>query len=137
MDCEKFFASVTSRLDHLSDQSHTSSAHQCAVDFFHPRTAETLGDSSLVSAFYRSGIVWFGPDRTIKVELRIPEAYDDRVMETLDALDEYRVSRTAHRPAAMSSGEYLSLVHYGITCTEATDEDLNAILDAVGDVLSV
>lgn len=80
---------------------------------------------------------FFAPTRTLKVELRIPEAFDDRVMEVLSSLERYQVTRTAHRPAATSSGEFLSLVHYGVKCDDATDADVEAILDAVNAVLAV
>lgn len=137
MDCEQFFEMVEVRLDGLSDPSRTSTSRQCVIDFFHPRTAASLADSVPVSAFYRSGIVWFVPTRSLKVELRVPETYDDRVLDELSALDRYQVSRTAHRPAAMSSGEYLRLVHYGVTCDDASEADVKTILDAVSAVLSV
>lgn len=137
MECEEFFALVESRLDGLSDPSRTSTSRQCVLDFFHPRTADRLADSGPVSAFYRSGIVWFEPAHAIKVELRIPETVDDAVMAELSSLEGYQVSRTAHRPAAMSGGEYLRLVHYGVKCDDATETDVNTILDAVAAVLAV
>lgn len=137
MDCEGFFATVTSRLDGLSDPSYTTSGRQCALDFFHPRTAARLSDSSPVSAFYRSGVVWFEPTRTLKVEFRIPEQFDDPAMEALSSLERYRVTRRAHRPAARSSGEFLSLVHYGVKCDDATEADVDRILDAVDEVLRI
>lgn len=137
MDCEAFFETVTARLDGMSDPSRTVSGRQCALDFFHPRTAARLSDSGAVAAFYRSGVVWFEPTRTLKVELRIPEAFDEGVTDALASLDGYEVARTAHRPAATASGEFLSLVHYGVKCDDATDADVAAILEAVNAVLAV
>lgn len=57
MDCEAFFETVTARLDGMSDPSRTVSGRQCALDFFHPRTAARLSDSGPIAAFYRSGVV--------------------------------------------------------------------------------
>lgn len=137
MDCEAFFQTVTARLDGLSDPSRTVSGRQCALDFFHPRTAARLSDSGPIAAFYRSGVVWFAPTRTLKVELRVPEAFDEGVMDVLASLDGYEVTRTAHRPAATAGGEFLSLAHYGVKCDDATDADVATILDAVNAVLAV
>lgn len=104
---------------------YTISGQQCALKFFHPRTAARLSDSKPLSTFYWSGVVWFEPTRSLEVELRIPEEFDDRVMEVF------------LRPAALSSGEFLSLVHYGMKCDGATDVDFDTIINAVKEVLQV
>jgi hypothetical protein len=137
MECEPTFDAVEGHLDGLWVRPTTTTAHgQCVVDFFHPRTVERLGADGLVTAFNRSGVVWAPSGRLLRVQLRVPEAFDEAVLAALAAAP-FPADRTDHRGAAAPDGEMVSLLHYTVRGTAVTDGAFDATLAAVADALRV
>jgi hypothetical protein len=137
MDCTPFFELVDELVDDsLVRPRRTRTGGQCVVDFFHPSTAARLGDDSLVTAFNRSGIVWAPPARRVGVQLRVPEADEERVRAALER-GPFPVDRTDHRGASAPDGEMVMLVHYAVRETDVDDDDLRATLAAVAAALDL
>ncbi|MDY6764700.1 MAG: hypothetical protein SV377_03295 [Halobacteria archaeon] len=136
MDCDEFVSLVESELgNHLIDPSSTKMGNQCAVDFYHPRTKERLkNQAGQVAPMYRSGVVWLEPTRTISLELRVPDDFDDEVTKVLS---DHPFERTDNRAAPTSSGDLLSLIHYRIKYDNATEERIRETLNTVREALKV
>jgi hypothetical protein len=137
MECESTFDAVESHLGEWWVRPTTTTAHgQCVVDFFHPRTVERLGEDGLVTAFNRSGVVWAPSGRLLRIQLRVPETFDEAVRNALAAAP-FPADRTDHRGASAPDGEMVSLLHYTIRGTGVTDDAFDATLAAVADALRV